>query len=144
MDPQTFRFLLITDTHYFAEKLGCRGEAYDEFMAYEQKCFAETEAINEAAFRWLNGTDLADAVPARQRRNRQQNSIQQHMHDSRLVDSNRRRAHSLRDGQSAGDEPEPCGLAHEKNRRAENQRYPGNRGECVGRIASFVLAQRKT
>ncbi len=62
MDPQTFRFLLITDTHYFAEKLGCRGEAYDEFMAYEQKCFAETQAINEAAFRWLNGTDLADTV----------------------------------------------------------------------------------
>ncbi|MBQ9506460.1 MAG: metallophosphoesterase [Clostridia bacterium] len=57
-----FRFFLITDTHYFAEKLGCRGEAYKEFMKYEQKCFAETQKINEAAFRFLNGTDLADTV----------------------------------------------------------------------------------
>ncbi len=57
-----FSFLLITDTHYFASGLGCRGEAYDEFMRTEQKCFAETQAINEAAFRWLNDTDLADTV----------------------------------------------------------------------------------
>ncbi len=57
-----FKFFLITDTHYFAEKLGCRGEAYNEFMRYEQKCFAETQKINEAAFRFLNGTDLADTV----------------------------------------------------------------------------------
>lgn len=57
-----FKLLLITDTHYFASKLGCRGEAYDEFMKYEQKCFAETEAINRAAFAWLNDTDLADTV----------------------------------------------------------------------------------
>lgn len=57
-----FKFFLITDTHYFAEKLGCRGEAYKEFMKYEQKCFAETQKINEAAFRFLNGTDLADTV----------------------------------------------------------------------------------
>lgn len=60
MDP--FRLLLITDTHYFASKLGCRGEAYEEFMRTEQKRFAETEAINRAAFRWLNDTDLADTV----------------------------------------------------------------------------------
>jgi len=57
-----FKFLLVTDTHYFAEKLGCRGEAYNEFMKYEQKCFAETQKINEAAFRFLNDTDLADTV----------------------------------------------------------------------------------
>ena len=57
-----FKFFLITDTHYFAEKLGCRGEAYREFMKYEQKCFAETQKINEAAFRFLNETDLADTV----------------------------------------------------------------------------------
>lgn len=57
-----FKLLLITDTHYFASKLGCRGEAYEEFMKYEQKCFAETQAINEAAFAWLNETDLADTV----------------------------------------------------------------------------------
>ena len=54
--------LLLTDTHYFASKLGCRGEAYRELMRYEQKCFAETEAINKAAFRWLAQTDLADTV----------------------------------------------------------------------------------
>ena len=57
-----FKFFLITDTHYFAEKLGCRGDAYDDFMRYEQKCFAETQKINEAAFRFLNDTDLADTV----------------------------------------------------------------------------------
>lgn len=64
MDQTTneVKFLLITDTHYFASKLGCRGEAYQEFMRYEQKCFAETEAINKAAFRWLEETDLADTV----------------------------------------------------------------------------------
>ena len=59
---EDFRFLLITDTHYFAAKLGCRGDAYREFMKYEQKCFAETQAINEATFAWLNGTDLTDTV----------------------------------------------------------------------------------
>ena len=57
-----FKLLLITDTHYFASKLGCRGEGYEEFMKYEQKCFAETQAINEAAFAFLNETDLADTV----------------------------------------------------------------------------------
>ena len=57
-----FKLLLITDTHYFASKLGCRGEAYEAFMKYEQKCFAETQAINEAAFAFLNETDLADTV----------------------------------------------------------------------------------
>ena len=56
------KILLITDTHYFAERLGCRGEAYEEFMLTQQKCFGETQAINEAAFRWLNETDLADIV----------------------------------------------------------------------------------
>ena len=61
-EPNTLKLLLITDTHYFASKLGCRGEAYENFMLYEQKCFAETEAINRAAFRWLNETDLADIV----------------------------------------------------------------------------------
>ena len=60
MEP--FRLILLTDPHYFSSKLGCRGEKYEEFMQYEQKCFAETQAINEAAFRWLNGTDLADTV----------------------------------------------------------------------------------
>ena len=57
-----FNLLLITDTHYFAPSLGCRGEAYEEFMRTEQKCFAETSAINKAAFAFLNETDLADTV----------------------------------------------------------------------------------
>ncbi len=56
------KFFVITDTHYFASKLGCRGEEYKKFMMYEQKCFAETEAINKAAFRWLEETNEADIV----------------------------------------------------------------------------------
>ena len=57
-----FKLLLVTDTHYFASKLGCSGEAYEELMRTEQKCFAETEAINRASFKWLNETDLAQTV----------------------------------------------------------------------------------
>ena len=56
------KFFVITDTHYFASKLGCRGEEYENFMLYEQKCFAETEAINKAVFRWLEKADEADIV----------------------------------------------------------------------------------
>lgn len=57
-----FKFFVITDTHYFAPSLGCHGEKYDEFMLYEQKCFAETSAINEAALKWLGESDEADTV----------------------------------------------------------------------------------
>lgn len=57
-----FKFYLITDTHYFAKELGCCGEEYDNFMQYEQKCFAETEAINKAAFKWLAEAKDADTV----------------------------------------------------------------------------------
>ena len=57
-----FKFFVITDTHYFASKLGCYGEKYNEFMQYEQKCYAETKAINEAAFKWLSESDEADTV----------------------------------------------------------------------------------
>ncbi len=57
-----FKFFVITDTHYFAEGLGCYGEEYKSFMQYEQKCFAETKAINEAAFKWLGESDEADTV----------------------------------------------------------------------------------
>ena len=56
------KFFVITDTHYFATKLGCRGDEYKKFMMYEQKCFAETEAINKAAFKWLEKADEADIV----------------------------------------------------------------------------------
>lgn len=58
----SFKFFVITDTHYFAPSLGCRGEKYHEFMQYEQKCFAETSAINKAAFEWLGNSDEADTV----------------------------------------------------------------------------------
>ncbi len=56
------KFLLLTDPHFFDTDLGCSGEAYEDFMHYEQKCFAETESINNAVFGWLNETDLADTV----------------------------------------------------------------------------------
>lgn len=59
---QPFRFFVITDTHYFASGLGCRGPAYEEFMQSEQKCFAETQAINEAVFEWLKKAEDADTV----------------------------------------------------------------------------------
>lgn len=57
-----FKFFLITDTHYFASKLGCFGEKYEEFMQFEQKCFAETEEMNKASFRWLEKAADADTV----------------------------------------------------------------------------------
>ena len=57
-----FSMYVITDTHYFSSALGCRGEEYDKFMQFEQKCFAETQAINEAAFAWLEKADGADTV----------------------------------------------------------------------------------
>lgn len=57
-----FKFWLITDTHYFAPSLGCRGEKYEEFMQFEQKCFAETSAINNAAIDFLCASDEADTV----------------------------------------------------------------------------------
>ena len=57
-----FSFYLITDPHYFKNSLGARGEAYDEFMRYEQKCFAETQCINEAVFDYLEGANEADTL----------------------------------------------------------------------------------
>ncbi len=57
-----FNFLLLTDTHFFKHSLGCWGKEYDEFMRFEQKCFAETESINNAVFEFLNNTELSDTV----------------------------------------------------------------------------------
>ncbi|MBQ9229329.1 MAG: metallophosphoesterase [Eubacterium sp.] len=57
-----FKFYLIADPHYFASKLGAYGKEYDAFMHYEQKCFAETQSINEAVFDWLAAADEADTV----------------------------------------------------------------------------------
>lgn len=56
------KFYLITDTHYFENSLGAYGKEYDEFMRYEQKCFAETQSINESVFAWLEKADETDIV----------------------------------------------------------------------------------
>lgn len=58
----SFNFLVLTDTHFFKNSLGATGKEYDEFMRFEQKCFAETEAINNAVFDWLNKTELTDTI----------------------------------------------------------------------------------
>lgn len=55
-------FYLITDTHFFKSSLGASGKEYDEFMRFEQKCFAETEAINKAVFDFLEKTDKTDTI----------------------------------------------------------------------------------
>ncbi len=59
---KNFNFLVLTDTHFFKNSLGACGKEYDEFMRFEQKCFAETEAINNAVFDWLGKTELADTI----------------------------------------------------------------------------------
>lgn len=59
---EKFKFLLLTDPHFFDTDLGCSGKAYEDFMHYEQKCFAETESINNAVFKYLGETDLSDTV----------------------------------------------------------------------------------
>lgn len=58
----SFKFLVLTDPHFFDTSLGCSGKDYEDFMHYEQKCFAETESINKSVFRYLGETDLADTV----------------------------------------------------------------------------------
>ncbi len=60
MNP--LKFYLITDIHYFKNSLGAYGEAYERKMDFEQKCFAETQAINEAAFDYLAQAQDADIV----------------------------------------------------------------------------------
>ena len=57
------KFYVVADPHYFAHKLGCWGEDYENRMKFEQKCFAENQAINEAVFDWLiNEANEADTV----------------------------------------------------------------------------------
>ncbi|MBR6361145.1 MAG: metallophosphoesterase, partial [Clostridia bacterium] len=56
------KFYLVTDTHYFRNSLGAYGEEYERFMEFEQKCFAETQAINEAVFAWLEKAQDSDIV----------------------------------------------------------------------------------
>ena len=60
MNP--LKLFFITDTHYFKNSLGAYGEDYEKFMDYEQKCFAETEAINKAVLDYLEKDDRADIV----------------------------------------------------------------------------------
>ena len=55
-------FYLITDTHFFKNDLGAYGKEYDDFMRFEQKCFAETEAINNAVFELLGKTEKNDNI----------------------------------------------------------------------------------
>ncbi len=56
------KFWLITDTHYFAPSLGAYGEAYEDLMDFEQKCFAETAAINDAALEFLKNSTESDII----------------------------------------------------------------------------------
>ncbi len=56
------KFYLMADPHYFASCLGCSGEEYEDFMHYEQKCFAETESICNSVFDFLKKADEADIV----------------------------------------------------------------------------------
>lgn len=58
----SLKFYLITDTHFFKNSLGAYGKEYDEFMRFEQKCFAETECINKAVFKYLEEAKEADIV----------------------------------------------------------------------------------
>ncbi len=55
-------FYLITDTHFFKNSLGAYGKEYDEFMRFEQKCFAETESINNAIFDYLCTQTKTDTI----------------------------------------------------------------------------------
>lgn len=57
-----FKFLLLTDPHFFKNSLGAYGEGYDEFMEFEQKCYAETEAINRAVIDYLKTYDETDTI----------------------------------------------------------------------------------
>ncbi len=56
------KFFVITDTHYFKYSIGAFGEEYERLMDTEQKCFAETQSINEAAFEYLSKSNEADII----------------------------------------------------------------------------------
>ncbi|MBR3869712.1 MAG: metallophosphoesterase [Clostridia bacterium] len=57
-----FKFFVITDTHYFAKSLSASGKPYEEFMDFEQKCFAETPYINDAVFDYLAHQSESDTI----------------------------------------------------------------------------------
>ena len=56
------KFYVITDPHYFAKSLGAYGEEYENFMDFEQKCYAETPYINDAVLKYLAGSDETDTI----------------------------------------------------------------------------------
>lgn len=56
------KFYVMADPHFFDTALGCSGKEYEEFMHYEQKCFAETENISKSVFEFLKKADEADTV----------------------------------------------------------------------------------
>ncbi len=57
-----FKFLLLTDPHFYKNSLGAYGKCYDDRMRYEQKGFAETEAINRAVIEYLKGYTETDVI----------------------------------------------------------------------------------
>ncbi|MBO5935836.1 MAG: metallophosphoesterase [Clostridia bacterium] len=57
-----FKFFVITDTHYFAKSLSAGGKHYEDFMDFEQKCFAETPYINDAVFNYLANQTETDTI----------------------------------------------------------------------------------
>ncbi len=57
-----FKFFVVTDTHYFAKSLSASGEHYEDFMDFEQKCFAETPYINDAVFDYLANQTETDTI----------------------------------------------------------------------------------
>lgn len=57
-----FNFIVIEDPHYFAKSLDACGEGYEAFMDFEQKCYAETAAINDAVFDYLEKQTFADVI----------------------------------------------------------------------------------
>ncbi len=59
---EKFKFFIVADPHYFAKSLHAEGREYEEFMDYEQKCFAETAAINDSVFEYLKNSRDADTV----------------------------------------------------------------------------------
>lgn len=56
------KFYVMADPHFFSSALGCSGKEYEDFMHYEQKCFAETESINNSVFEFLKKANEADIV----------------------------------------------------------------------------------
>lgn len=59
---EQLKFYVMADPHFFDTALGCSGKEYEDFMHYEQKCFAETESINKSVIEFLKKADEADIV----------------------------------------------------------------------------------